>query len=474
MPINSQPLFDCAVIGLAVMGQNLARNIASRGYRVAVYNRTAARAQEFAAAHPNPNIAVAPDLPSLAAMLQRPRRVILMVQAGAAVDAVLSDLKNFLEPGDIIIDGGNSYFADTERRSAELARDGLLYLGVGISGGEEGALHGPSIMPGGPREAYDAVAPILTAIAARASDGEPMVAYLGPNPVGHYVKMVHNGIEYAFMETIAEVYDVLLRGLAMDTAELADVFTTWSATEVRSFLVEISGPILRQRAPDSRLPLIDLILDAAEQKGTGMWTSQQALTLGVPTPTITAAVEVRQMSAFKEQRVVASRVMYGPLALYDGDADALLGMARNALYLSVVVAFAQGMVLLKTASDAHGWNLDLAAVASIWRAGCIIRAAVLDDIVATFRARPDLDNLLLGDAFLDAFRHRDAAWRGFLRAAIDLGVPTPAVSASLAYYDAYRSSRLPANLIQAQRDYFGAHTYQRIDRPGVFHTLWDG
>ncbi len=473
MSTDSQPPFDCAVIGLAVMGQNLARNIASRGYRVAVYNRTAARGREFTAAHPDPNITLAADLPALAAMLARPRRLFLMVQAGAAVDAVIDELKPLLDSGDIIVDGGNSYFADTERRARTLAAQGLLFLGVGISGGEEGALRGPSIMPGGPREAYDAVAPILTDIAARASDGEPTVAYLGPNPVGHYVKMVHNGIEYAFMQSIAEVYDLLLRGLAMDTAELADVFAAWNDSDVGSFLVEITGRILRQRAPDSRLPLIDLILDSAEQKGTGLWTSQNALMLGVPTPTITAAVEARQMSTYKEQRVVASRVMYGPLALYDGDADALLEMARGALYLSIACAFAQGMAVLKAASDANGWGVDLAAVAALWRAGCIIRAGVLDDIVAAFRVHPDLPNLFMDDFFLEAERQRDAAWREFLRAAIDLGVPTPAISASLAYYDAYRSSRLPANLIQAQRDYFGAHTYQRIDKPGVFHTVWD-
>lgn len=470
MSANSQPLFDCAMIGRAIVGKTLARNIARRGYHVAVDAPTAVSPQDVTT--PDAGIARAADLPALVAMLRRPRRVILAWEGDAEGDAVLADLKPLLEPGDIIIDTGDSPFTDTERRAAALAGGGVRLLGVGIAGGEADAPGGPSLMIGGPREGYDAALPILTAMAARAED-EP-AAYLGPNPVGHYVKMVHDGIAYAFMESIAEVYDVLLRGMALDTAELADVFTAWNTTEARSFLIEISGPILRQRAPDSRLPLIDLILDSARPGGAPLWAAQEALALGVPLPSITAAIEVRQMSAYKEQRVVASRVMYGPLALYDGDAEDLLEMARHALYLSVVCAFAQGLVLLKTASDARDWGVDLAAAAATWRDGSIIRAAVLDDIVAALRARPDLDNLLLDDAFLGVFRDRDAAWRGFLRAAIDLGVPLPTISASLAYYDAYRSSRLPVNLIQAQRDYFGGHTYERIDKPGVFHTAWDG
>ncbi|MFN8483370.1 MAG: NADP-dependent phosphogluconate dehydrogenase [Anaerolineae bacterium] len=472
MSANSQPLFDCAVIGLAAMGQNLARTIASRGYRVAAFD-PADRGQAALAAHAAPPIALAADLPALAAMLQPPRRLILSLETGAAVDAVLAEVKYLLAPGDIIIDAGDAYFRDTERRAAELAAEGLLFLGVGLSAVELDAPHGASVMPGGARAAYDAAAPILTTMAGRPpEDAAP--AYLGPSGVGHYVKMAHTAIRYAVMESIAEVYDVLLRGLAMDTAELADVFTAWGETDVGCFLVEISGRILRQRAPDSRLPLIDLILDTASPQGGALWAAQEALALGVPMPSITAAIEARQMSGYKEQRVVASRVMYGPLALYDGDADRLLDMARNALYVSVICAFAQGMVLLKTASDAYGWQLDLASVAATWRAGGVLRAAVLDDIAAAFQARPDLDNLLLDDTFLATFRDRDAAWREFLRAAIDLGVPAPAIGASLAYYDAYRSSRLPVNLIQAQRDYFSAHTYQRIDRSGVFHTLWDG
>ena len=294
-----------------------------------------------------------------------------------------------------------------------------------------------------------------------------------PTDPQHSVTMVHHGIEAAVMQSLAEVYDVLLRGLAMDTAELADVFTAWNETDVRSFLVAITGRILRRRAPDSRLPLIDLILDSAEPMADDAWLPQTALALGVPTPTITAAVEARQMSVYKEQRVVASRVMYGPLALYDGDTEGLLDMARAALYLATVCAFAQGLALLKAASHREGWGLEPAAVAAGWGETGTLRAAVVDDIVAALHAQPDLDNLLMADAFLDAFRERDAAWRGFVRAAVDLGVPIPAASASLAYYDAYRSSRLPVNLIQAQRDYVGAHSYQRIDKPGVFHTEWN-
>ncbi len=472
MTEEAQAQSEMAVVGLAVMGANLARNIASRGYHVVVYNRTAARAEEFIKAYAHPHIALAADLRNMVQWLKRPRRVLLMVQAGPAVDAMIDALQPLLEPGDIIIDGGNSFFQDTERRAAALEAVGLHFLGTGISGGEEGALHGPSIMPGGQREAYAAVEPILTAIAARAPDGSPCVTYIGRGSAGHYVKMVHNGIEYGDMQLIAEAYDLLARGAGLDSSTLADVFATWNQGELQSFLIEITARILRTRDLESGQPLVDLILDTAQQKGTGKWTSQNGFDLGVPIPTINAAVEARQLSALKEERVAAAQVLARPQGQYDGDHPALIEAVRAALYASKICAYAQGMALLREASAQYHYALDLAAIAAIWRAGCIIRARFLDDVSAAFRHNPDLANLLLDDYFAAAVRQRDAQWRLALRTATELAIPTPAMSSALAYYDAYRSARLPANLIQAQRDYFGAHTYQRIDKPGIFHTAW--
>lgn len=463
---------DIGVIGLAVMGQNLARNIASRGYHVAVYNRTTARTDEFVAAHPDPNIEPAADLAAFVAQLKRPRRILLMVKAGSAVDESIRQLQPLLEPGDIIMDGGNSWFRDTERRTQEVAGAGLQFLGVGVSGGEEGALHGPSIMPGGPRAAYDVVEPILTAIAARAPDGTPCVTYLGPGGAGHYVKMVHNGIEYGDMQLIAEVYDLLSRGAGLDAEALAAVFNEWNQGELQSFLIEITAQILRTRDSATGTPLVELILDTAQQKGTGKWTSQNSFDLGVPIPTINAAVEARMLSALKDERVAAADVLAGPPQQFNGDPQALVAAVRAALYASKICAYAQGMALLRAASAEYGFELQLAEVAPIWRAGCIIRARFLDDVSAALRRQPDLPNLLLDEYFTTAVRERDAAWRMALGTALQLGIATPALSSALAYYDAYRSARLPANLTQAQRDYFGAHTYQRIDQPGTFHTEW--
>ncbi|PLS83081.1 MAG: phosphogluconate dehydrogenase (NADP(+)-dependent, decarboxylating) [Chloroflexi bacterium] len=460
------------LIGLAVMGQNLARNIASRGIDVAVYNRTTARTDEFVAVHPDAHITATRSLEDFVAQLERPRRVLLMVQAGQPVDATIQLLLPLLEPGDMIIDGGNSLFRDTERRTVELEAAGIRFLGVGISGGEEGALHGPSIMPGGPRDAYPAIEPILNAIAARAPDGSPCVAYLGPRGAGHYVKMVHNGIEYGDMQLIAEAYDLLARGAGMDAAALAGVFADWNGGELQSFLIEITADILRTSDPGTGQPLVDLILDTAQQKGTGKWTSQNSFDLGVPIPTINAAVEARMLSALKAERVAAADVLHAPTTTFTGDPAALIATVRAALYASKICAYAQGMALLRAASTEYGYDLDLGAVAALWRAGCIIRARFLDEVTQAYRRKGELTNLLLDPYFAAAVQDRDQAWRAALLTATELGIAMPAMSSALAYYDAYRSARLPANLIQAQRDYFGAHTYQRIDQPGTFHTEW--
>jgi 6-phosphogluconate dehydrogenase len=377
-----------------------------------------------------------------------------------------------LQPGDILIDGGNSLFSETERRAQALETTGIRFLGVGISGGEEGALHGPSIMPGGPRDAYDEVAATLTAIAARAPDGTPCVSYMGPGGAGHYVKMVHNGIEYGDMQLIAEAYDLLHRGAGLSADELADVFSEWSRGELSSFLIDITAEIFRTRDPETEQPLVDLILDTAAQKGTGKWTSQNSFDLGVPIPTINAAVEARMLSALKTERVAAAKVLKGASGTYQGDRTELINAVRAALYASKICAYAQGMALLRAASTEYGYNLDLGAVAALWRAGCIIRARFLDDVTRAFRATPDLPNLVLDDQFAAAIQEREAQWRQALHTGIELGIATPALSSALAYYDSYRAERLPANLIQAQRDYFGAHTYQRTDRPGTFHSEW--
>lgn len=463
---------DIGVIGLAVMGQNLARNIASRGYRVAVYNRTTARTTDLINEHPDPNIVACYSPQEFVQALKPPRRAIIMVQAGAPVDAVIAQLQPMLDNGDIIIDGGNSFFVDTDRRTDQLAAAGLQFIGSGISGGEEGALHGPSIMPGGPREAYAAVEQILNDIAARAPDDTPCVTYIGPRGAGHYVKMVHNGIEYGDMQLIAEAYDILHRGAGLQAGELAEVFDRWNGGELQSFLIEISAQIFRTTDPESGQPLVDLILDTAQQKGTGKWTSQNSFDLGIPIPTINAAVEARQLSALKPERTHAATILPQPQAIGNGDKQELIAAVQAALYASKICAYAQGMALLRAASVTYNYELDLAAIARIWRAGCIIRARFLDDVSAAFERAPDFDNLLLDPFFGRAIAERDAQWRTTLQRATALGIATPAMSSALAYYDGYRSERSPANLIQAQRDYFGAHTYQRTDRDGVFHTDW--
>jgi 6-phosphogluconate dehydrogenase len=464
---------DIGVVGLGVMGSNLALNMERHGFRVAGYDLDAAKARSFAggaAAGKNVELAESPD--GLMAILQRPRRVLLMVPAGAAVDSAIAHLKVHLQAGDILIDGGNSFFLDTERRCKALASEGFNLIGTGVSGGEEGALRGPSIMPGGPPEAWEALAPILRAIAAKADDGEPCVEYMGPGGAGHFVKMVHNGIEYGDMQLIAEVYDLLSRGLGLTAAELRDVFVEWNHGALKSYLIEISAAVLAKTDPETGRPLVDVILDEAQQKGTGKWTSQSALDIGAPIPTINAAVESRIISALKSERVVASRVLHGPSPKYGGDRQGLIDAARDALYASKITSYAQGIGLLRLASEEHAYGLKPGDIAKIWRAGCIIRASLLGDIMAAYRRNPTLANLLLDEAFRDAIHHRQAAWRFVVQAAIGMGIPVLAMSASLAYYDAYRSERLPANLTQAQRDCFGAHTYRRVDKPGTFHTEW--
>jgi 6-phosphogluconate dehydrogenase len=469
---------DIGLIGLAVMGQNLVLNMAHHGFSVAVYNRTTERTQEFIDSEDAQGLPITAtySLEELLDALERPRKIMLMVKAGAAVDAVIDQLRPLVEPGDLLIDGGNSFYKDTERRAVSLAEEDILYIGTGVSGGEEGALKGPAIMPGGQKEAYEMVAPIFTAIAAVAED-EPCVAYLGPRGAGHYVKMVHNGIEYGDMQLIAESYDIMHRALGLSAQELHEVYADWYEGELESYLIEITRDIFTQIDPETGQPLVDLILDEAQQKGTGKWTSQDALDVGAPIPTINSAVTARIISSFKEERVAASEQLSGP-DIEEGrselDRDAFIDDMRQALYAAKICSYAQGMTLLKLASEECDYGLDLAAVAKLWRGGCIIRARFLNDITAAYRRNPQLTNLLLDDYFKEAILTRQAALRRVIQVAVGLGIPCPAFSASLAYFDSYRTARLPANLTQAQRDYFGAHTYRRLDKEGSFHTDWAG
>lgn len=463
---------DIGLIGLAVMGQNLVLNMEGKGYTVAVYNRTAQRTEEFAAQRAQgKKIIPTYSLSDFVQALARPRKIMVMVKAGAPVDAVIDELLPLLEPGDIVIDGGNSYYQDTIRRAKALAEKGIHFLGAGISGGEEGALKGPSIMPGGPREAWDQVAPILTAIAAKV-DGEPCCAYLGGDGVGHFVKMVHNGIEYGDMQLISEAYFLMKHLAGISTAEMADIFARWNEGELQSYLIEITADIMRRIDEETGQPLVEVILDEAGHKGTGMWTSQVALELGVPAPTITEAVYARYISALKNERVAASQVLTGPAAPGAIDKEAFVEEVRQALYASKICSYAQGFALLSRAAAEYGWELDLGTIASLWRGGCIIRAQFLDRIREAYHSEKDLRNLLLAPYFRDVVTRSQASWRRVVALAANAGLPVPGLSSALNYYDLYRHERLPANLLQAQRDYFGAHTYRRIDKEGVFHTEW--
>lgn len=463
---------DIGVIGLAVMGQNLALNFERNGYRVAVYNRTAERTQQFLAEHGQEKQLVGCEtMAELVASLKRPRRVLMMVKAGNAVDQVIAELLPLLEPGDILVDGGNSFFRDTEQRSQQVEAKELLYLGMGISGGEEGALWGPSLMPSGHRQAYLAMEGMLQAIAAKV-DGEACVTYLGPGGGGHYVKMVHNGIEYADMQLIAETYDLLQRGLGLMAEQISQTFAAWNEGVLNSYLIEITAQIFKVIDPQSAEPLVEKILDVAEQKGTGKWTSEEALALGVPIPTLHAAVEARSLSAQRALRLEAARQLGGETLPDSSSPSPSLTDLEQALYAAKICSYAQGMALLAQANETYGYGFDLSEVARIWRAGCIIRARLLEDIRRAYRQDPTLPNLILSPFFRRALVNAQAGWRETLRFGVNRGIPLPTMSAALAYFDSLRSERLPANLLQAQRDYFGAHTYQRIDQEGVFHTDW--
>jgi 6-phosphogluconate dehydrogenase len=461
------------VIGLAVMGENLALNVERNGFPIAVYNRSPDKTQAFMQERAQgKNALAAYSLEEFVGMLERPRRILIMVKAGAPVDAVIQQLKPLLDEGDILIDGGNSLFTDTQRRAEELESAKFTFIGMGVSGGEEGALNGPSLMPGGTKTAYDHMEPILTKIAAQVDDG-PCVTYIGPGGAGHYVKMVHNGIEYGDMQLIAEAYDLLQNVAGLDDRQLHEVFAEWNTTdELNSYLIEITADIFKVKDPESGTPLVELILDAAGQKGTGRWTVTDALEAGVAIPTIIAAVNARIMSSYKSERVAASKVLSGPSATFSGDTKAFVSKVRDALYCSKMCSYAQGMALLSAASNLYNFNLNLGECARIWKGGCIIRAGFLNKIKHAFDEEPALPNLLLAPEFKQTILDRQTAWREVIMEAARLGIPVPAFSASLDYFDSYRRDRLPQNLTQAQRDYFGAHTYLRTDKEGVFHTEW--
>ncbi|MEN9214077.1 MAG: NADP-dependent phosphogluconate dehydrogenase [Gloeomargarita sp. DG02_3_bins_56] len=461
------------LIGLAVMGENLVLNLERNGFPVAVFNRTTEKVDEFIQGRAaGKNIVGTHSLAELVASLARPRKILIMVKAGQPVQAVIDQLKPLLEPGDIIIDGGNSWYEDTEARTQELEAMGLRYVGMGVSGGEEGALNGPSLMPGGTRAAYQELEPLLTKIAAQVDDG-PCVTYIGPGGAGHYVKMVHNGIEYGDMQLIAEAYDLLKSILGLSAAEFHRVFTEWNQTdELNSFLIEITSQIFTVNDPLTGKPLVDVILDKAGQKGTGRWTVTSALDLGVPIPTITAAVNARVISSMKEERVAAAQQLTGPSLTQVPDQPAFINKVRDALYCSKICSYAQGMALLATASQALNYQMNLSELARIWKGGCIIRAGFLNKIKQAFLDDPGLPNLLLAPEFKQSILDRQSAWREVVATAAYTGIAVPAFSASLDYFDSYRRATLPQNLTQAQRDFFGAHTYERIDQPGSFHTEW--
>ena len=467
-----KPLSDIGLVGLAVMGENLVLNMVSKGFQVSVFNRTTARVDEFLAGQAaGKAVKGTYSLAELAASLERPRRIMLMVKAGKPVDEMIEQILPYLEQGDILIDGGNSFFEDTRRRFKALAVKGIRFVGMGVSGGEEGALKGPSLMPGGDEAAFREIAPLFTKIAAQVADG-PCCSFVGPDSAGHYVKMVHNGIEYSDMQLIAEAYYILSKAGGLTAAELHEVFARWNEGPLDSYLIEITRDIMAVNDPETGKPLVELILDKAGQKGTGKWTSQSALDLGIPTPAITEAVFARCMSAVKDERVVAATVLKGPQGTWTGDRQQLIQAVHDALYASKICSYAQGFALLAAASKEYGWNLQFGEISLLWRGGCIIRARFLDKIRDAFVKDANLANLMLDSFFASVLAESQAPWRLVLKTCRDLGIPTPAFNASLDYYDSYRQAVLPANLIQAQRDYFGAHTYERIDRPGTFHTEW--
>lgn len=463
---------DIGLVGLGVMGENLALNLARHGFGVAGFDLDAARRQSFQQRTQGLNAVACNTLADLIGRLQQPRCVWLMVPAGHAVDAVLADLIPHLSPGDVVMDGGNTHYTDTQRRIRTMQAHGLLYVGAGVSGGEEGALHGPALMPGGAAQAWPRLQPMLQAIAAKTVDGQACCEWMGPDGSGHFVKMVHNGIEYADMQSLCEAYALMQQLLGMSAPEMSPVFHEWNQGELASYLIGITADILAHTDADTGAPLVDLILDTAEQKGTGKWASQVALDLGVTAPTIAHAVFARTVSALHAERAKAALVLPGPAPRAAAPRDVVLGQIKNALLAAKICAYAQGFSLLKAADREHQWELPMGTVASVWRAGCIIRADLLEDIRAGFARAPDLDNLLLDPHLAEVMGHCHQDLREVVAMGALHGVSLPSFMSALGYYDAYRSARLPANLLQAQRDYFGAHTYQRIDRPGQFHTDW--
>jgi 6-phosphogluconate dehydrogenase len=470
------PTADIGLIGLAVMGQNLALNMNDHGFTVAVFNRTVAKVDRFLANEAKgTNIIPTHSLEELVGTLKKPRRVMLMVKAGPPVDGMIEQLTPLMEPGDIIIDGGNSHYPDSTRRTRELAAKGLLFIGTGVSGGEIGARFGPSIMPGGSPGAWPHVKPIFQAIAAKVADGSPCCDWVGEEGAGHFVKMVHNGIEYGDMQLVCEAYDMMRHALGMPPEDIADIFSTWNAGRLGSYLVEITADILKHKDEDGT-PLLDKILDSAGQKGTGKWAATAALDNGIPLTLIGEAVFARDLSALKADRVAASAELGSPMRKFEGDRSSIIDDLERALYLSKIVSYAQGYMLMRAVSQDLGWNLAYGNIALMWRGGCIIRAAFLDDIKAAFDRQPDLANLLLDPSFKSKVKKGEGGWRRTVATAVTLGLPIPAMSTALAFYDGYRRERLPANLLQALRDYFGAHTYERVDKPRgeFFHTNWTG
>ncbi len=471
---------DFGLIGLAVMGQNLILNVESRGFRCSVYNRTSSTMEDFVAENPGRNLVGCKTLEEFVGSLERPRKIMLMVQSGKPVDAVIDQLLPLVEPGDLIIDGGNSHYPDTERRSEFLQSKGILFMGTGVSGGEEGALKGPAIMPGGPAESWEIVKPIFEAIAAKV-DGEPCVVHIGPGGAGHYVKMIHNGIEYGDMQLICEAYQIF-SAAGFSAGEMADIFEGWNGGALESYLIQITAKIFTIKDGETGKPIVDVIMDRAGQKGTGMWTLMNAIENAVVASTINAAVEARILSAMKEARVAASTELTGPQGEGTAAATAARGWSKtdlvdrvhDALYASKVISYAQGLDLIRTTSEAKGWDLKLGEIAKIWRGGCIIRARFLNRITEAYGRNADLSSLMLDPFFKDLLSSTEANWRSVVSLAVENGIPVPAFSASLGYYDSYRSARLPANLLQAQRDFFGAHTYERTDKPRgeFFHTDW--
>jgi 6-phosphogluconate dehydrogenase len=474
--MNTQPT-EIGLIGLAVMGENLALNIENRGFPISVYNRTFSKTEAFLNGRARgKNFFGAKTLQEFVASIKRPRKIIMLVKAGRAVDQLIDELIPRLEPGDILIDGGNSHYPDTIRRAAYVEGQGLLYVGSGVSGGEEGALLGPSLMPGGSAAAWPEIQPIFQAICAKTPQGEPCCDWIGENGSGHFVKMVHNGIEYGDMQLICEIYDLMKRGLGLDNAQMSRVFGDWNRGELDSYLIEITRDILAYQDPEEGQPIVDLILDAAGQKGTGKWTVVAALDEGMPLTLIGESVFARCLSAAKEERVEASRQIAPDVARFSGDKAAFLDDLRQALFASKIVSYAQGFQLMRAAAKTQGWTLNYGAIALAWRGGCIIRSAFLSDIKNAFANDPGLVNLLLDPFFNQAVVSRQAAWRRVVIKATELGIPVPCLGAALAYFDGYRAERLPANLLQAQRDYFGAHTFERVDKPRgeFFHTNWTG